>query len=512
MALATTCPQCKTSFKVVPDQLKLRRGMVRCGMCQHVFSGIDFLRYVDEGPRKAAGPAGARAPATVIEKPDREPAPADQGHTDLKTAFFLPETVFQPTAIAPPQPARPAPAPDRQRLQVPESLQARPPAGEPARAHAHAGSLTSVPGGVTVQTGTITGPAPAADAVAAPGAAAEPDIEIGLPAEPGARHTDGGTSGDPATVSGVAAAPEAGHAARAGSADEQHPAAEPAPSRNRRATDRLQVAPPPGSVADDEPVLPTAAAAVETPAARAPAADPLTGDAPTAAAPPPHTRGSAALPADDTLADDSAQQDVDAVRASFESERRSRWFRPGSEEADAIDYFGDERRARGFSGRAAPLVWVAYGLLSLLLALQLLMGFAPRLFELYPNMVQPFAALLSPWRTRAEMPRNLKALTIESFELAAAPTPGVLLLSAVLRNDAPGAVKWPAMELSLTDGGGALLVRKVILPQDYLEAVYAGRPGAAPGGLNANAELPLRLALEARDLTPAGYAVTLFYP
>ncbi len=47
MALATTCPQCKTSFKVVPDQLKLRRGLVRCGVCQHVFSGVEHLRYVD---------------------------------------------------------------------------------------------------------------------------------------------------------------------------------------------------------------------------------------------------------------------------------------------------------------------------------------------------------------------------------------------------------------------------------------------------------------------------------
>ena len=51
MALATTCPQCKTSFKVIPYQLKLRRGLVRCGVCQHVFSGIDYLRYVDDSSK-----------------------------------------------------------------------------------------------------------------------------------------------------------------------------------------------------------------------------------------------------------------------------------------------------------------------------------------------------------------------------------------------------------------------------------------------------------------------------
>ncbi|MET0509918.1 MAG: MJ0042-type zinc finger domain-containing protein, partial [Burkholderiaceae bacterium] len=77
MALATTCPQCKTSFKVIPDQLKLRRGLVRCGVCQHVFSGIDYLRYVDDAGKLTArggtedreGAAPGRAPAVPVAPP-----------------------------------------------------------------------------------------------------------------------------------------------------------------------------------------------------------------------------------------------------------------------------------------------------------------------------------------------------------------------------------------------------------------------------------------------------------
>ena len=68
MTLATTCPQCKTSFKVVPDQLKLRRGLVRCGRCQHVFSGIDTLTYVDWPPRTEP------MPAIDVPQPEEEPA------------------------------------------------------------------------------------------------------------------------------------------------------------------------------------------------------------------------------------------------------------------------------------------------------------------------------------------------------------------------------------------------------------------------------------------------------
>jgi predicted Zn finger-like uncharacterized protein len=43
MALATRCPHCNTTFRVVHDQLKLRSGMVRCGNCKQVFNGIEHL-------------------------------------------------------------------------------------------------------------------------------------------------------------------------------------------------------------------------------------------------------------------------------------------------------------------------------------------------------------------------------------------------------------------------------------------------------------------------------------
>jgi predicted Zn finger-like uncharacterized protein len=97
MALATTCPHCKTSFKVVADQLKLRRGLVRCGKCQDVFSGVDYLRYIDDPKSKPPAPAATVQPELELE--------------DLKTAFFLPETIFNaslqidPMTIQAPVPA-----------------------------------------------------------------------------------------------------------------------------------------------------------------------------------------------------------------------------------------------------------------------------------------------------------------------------------------------------------------------------------------------------------------------
>lgn len=37
MSLITRCPACQTTFRVVPDQLRISQGWVRCGQCQHIF-------------------------------------------------------------------------------------------------------------------------------------------------------------------------------------------------------------------------------------------------------------------------------------------------------------------------------------------------------------------------------------------------------------------------------------------------------------------------------------------
>jgi predicted Zn finger-like uncharacterized protein len=47
MSLITSCPACSTVFHVKPEQLSLRRGIVRCGECQHVFNALDHLHEAD---------------------------------------------------------------------------------------------------------------------------------------------------------------------------------------------------------------------------------------------------------------------------------------------------------------------------------------------------------------------------------------------------------------------------------------------------------------------------------
>lgn len=65
MALATKCPHCQTTFRVVHDQLKLRAGLVRCGACKQIFNGVEYLLR----PDSVSNPAATLHSAAANEKP-----------------------------------------------------------------------------------------------------------------------------------------------------------------------------------------------------------------------------------------------------------------------------------------------------------------------------------------------------------------------------------------------------------------------------------------------------------
>ena len=50
MSLITRCPSCETLFKVVPDQLRISDGWVRCGQCDEIFDASLHLLQVPPAP------------------------------------------------------------------------------------------------------------------------------------------------------------------------------------------------------------------------------------------------------------------------------------------------------------------------------------------------------------------------------------------------------------------------------------------------------------------------------
>lgn len=71
-SLVTRCPACSTHFKVVPDQLRISDGWVRCGQCDEVF---DAQAHMQSSIEKTAAYGNGSAP--VVATP---PAPEDAAH------------------------------------------------------------------------------------------------------------------------------------------------------------------------------------------------------------------------------------------------------------------------------------------------------------------------------------------------------------------------------------------------------------------------------------------------
>lgn len=71
--MKTLCPECQTTFRVTPDQLKARAGKVRCGQCQTVFNALDSLIEETVSIVQDAVPTTAPVERTV-PTPDSIPA------------------------------------------------------------------------------------------------------------------------------------------------------------------------------------------------------------------------------------------------------------------------------------------------------------------------------------------------------------------------------------------------------------------------------------------------------
>jgi len=135
MSLITKCPACNTMFRVVPDQLRISGGWVRCGNCDEVFDGNAQLQPTE-------------APANLLRvpsapEPQPEPKPKPEAKPEAK-----PEVPPEPL----PEP-EPEPEPEYKAMSL---------------------AWPSAP--------TVAAPEPSLEPDLGPGSAPEPDSFLDLPA------------------------------------------------------------------------------------------------------------------------------------------------------------------------------------------------------------------------------------------------------------------------------------------------------------------------------------------
>lgn len=154
-----------------------------------------------------------------------------------------------------------------------------------------------------------------------------------------------------------------------------------------------------------------------------------------------------------------------------------------------------------------PFVLVTL-ILTLALVGQLVFHFRSELVIAAPDLrpaIEAFCRLLD---ADIPLPRHAELVSIEASDLQADPArANLLVLNATLRNRAAFGQAYPSLELALTDTQDTAIARRVFAPSEYLSPKF---PVSEP--FAANADIPVRLWIEAKNISAAGYRLYVFYP
>jgi predicted Zn finger-like uncharacterized protein len=176
-------------------------------------------------------------------------------------------------------------------------------------------------------------------------------------------------------------------------------------------------------------------------------------------------------------------------------------------EVDYVDRFTRSRRGR-WSRLVEKLTVLGLPVLLLALTGQAVFHFrdalAARVPALKPMLVQACALVgctIGPLHQSS-------GLSIDASDLQADPAHrGLLMLTATLRNRSGLPLAFPHLELTLTDAQDQVVVRRVLLPPEYV-----GNGADLAAGIPANAEVPVKVFIDASATNQAGYRLYAFYP
>jgi len=455
MSLATRCPSCTTTFKVVRDQLRISDGWVRCGRCSHVFDATLELHEMPDGPQQPAA-ASTTAPAPQPAPSVPESTAASQAAEDAE--FFDDEL----DGRAAPPAAEPAPPADA----VAEDTATAPQPGAP--------EPTPAPSFAMPAHGIL------ADALWSDFDANPPEWRpppSSLPPFPNIDLNLAAPPSPPPPPPPPLPALRLKARALAESASEETETQELAQDRDQvqmqKALRRARIKS--AKVAHAKAREERAAEKLAASSMVRQASEPESAESPL---PPP-----------------SLREDDDA----------------DSERLPLFENDGAKRQGTGVWQRPAlrRAMWLLSVLAVLLLVLQVLRHERDGIVARQPNLRPAFATLCRWTGCELTALRQIGDIVIEGAAFTREKTGSSdYRLSFTLRNGAAVPLAMPAIELSLLDTQERAVVRRVLMAPDY------GAPPVLAARADQAASLPLSLsASEAAALPPiAGYRVEAFYP
>ena len=154
-------------------------------------------------------------------------------------------------------------------------------------------------------------------------------------------------------------------------------------------------------------------------------------------------------------------------------------------------------------------VWLL--LLSLLLlaiaALQAVYFLRSKIASEYPQFKPYLVQVCATLQCTIDLPKNLDLFTIDDSDMQESEDyEKVIDFSSLLINNANYSQAYPNIELTLTDTDDKPVVRRLIMPREYLKA-----SANLAAGMPSKDEIRVNLAISVADLSVAGYRVLLTY-
>src|SRR5688572_18570901 len=176
-----------------------------------------------------------------------------------------------------------------------------------------------------------------------------------------------------------------------------------------------------------------------------------------------------------------------------------------NEDAPVPEFLEDVPRPR------RRIAWALAAVLALVAFLaQATYHFRTEIAVLLPGARPYLEAACAELKCELRLPRRPKLMAIESSDLQAdGRRDSVIVLNAVLRNQAQFAQEYPSLELTLTDERDEAVARRVLGPADYLAGVAAD---VLARGIGPGTDAVLRVYIDTTGLRAVGYRMYLFYP
>ena len=218
--------------------------------------------------------------------------------------------------------------------------------------------------------------------------------------------------------------------------------------------------------------------------------------------------GVAALVSDSQLTPVQAESEPSPQLALFGTSRKNSLAgaaQAANEDAPVADFLEETPPPR----RSWSLAF-GVALLLLGLAAQSAYWYRSEIAAQFPESRPYLARACVTLKCDIKLPRLPKQLAIESSDLQAdGRRENLIVLNAVLRNQAQFAQEFPSLELTLTDERDEAVARRVLTPADY----FAGVPAQQIAhGIGAGADAPLRVYFDTGGQRAVGYRMYLFFP